>query len=680
MLLPRVHRSIAAAWFLAVGVASVAAQPSTLIPLPTGWRVATERMDVFPAEGLQLYAFETSSVRAFCLAWDTRSPSVALRPVLSTQPRTPTQFAAAEPGVVFAAVNAGYFGGNQSFSLVQRDGAVLSPNIKSVSRVFQGNSVPYFPTRAALGVTPAGALTADWIYHVGSGNSQILSYAAPSPNRLGEAPQPVPTAAFPSGGAPWQMQHALGGSPMLVRDGVVRITDAEELIEVNNTSRRPRTAAGFTAAGVLLIVAIEGDNPAGPAGMTLAETAALMRGLGAVSAINLDGGGSTSMVIGGRTTVRPGDGAERPVISALLLVDPVRNTSATSAPRVTAPPWGATIAAGSPLHLLAGAEGGALEYQWQRDGRALVGETRASLFRPRVAAADAGSYSVEVRNSLGATMSVPAQVNVAAAEPGELVNLSVRAVAGAGDDTLIVGFAVRGGADTILARGIGPGLVPLGVGDALEDPRIELLAPGGAIVDSNDDWVAVTAAVAGQVGAFPLVPGSRDAALVARVPVGVHMVAAMPARGASRGPLLVEVYDTTAGGGALGNLSARARVAGGGGELIAGFVIRGGAAATVLIRAVGPTLAGFGLSESLRAPRLTLMSGSSALAANNGWATAPNAAEIRSTAANTGAFAISGAAADSALLVTLPPGAYTAIVAPPEGGSGVALVELYEVR
>ena len=115
-------------------------------------------------------------------------------------------------------------------------------------------------------------------------------------------------------------------------------------------------------------------------------------------------------------------------------------------------------------------------------------------------------------------------------------------------------------------------------------------------------------------------------------------------------------------------------------ELIAGFVIRGNAAATVLIRAVGPALAAFGLTEALRAPRLTLMAGASAIATNAGWATAPNAAEIRAAAAASGAFALSGAAADSALLVTLPPGAYTAIIAPPEGGAGVALVELYEVR
>jgi len=661
-----------------------AAQPAageTLIALPSGWRLATERMGGFPAEGLQLYTLESSAARAFCLAWDTRSPAAVFKPVLGASARTPTQFAAADAAVVFAAVNAGYFGGNQSYSLVQRDGAVLSPNIKSVSRTYQGASVSYFPTRAALGLSAAGSLTADWIYHTGAGNAQIYTYPAPSPNRAGEAPQPVPTAAFPAGGSPWVMQHALGGAPMLVRDGVVRVSDGEELIDVNNTSRRPRTAMGFTSAGVLLTVVIEGDNPSGPAGMTLAETAALMRALGCVAAINLDGGGSTSMNVGGSLILRPGDGAERPVMSALLFTDPVRTVNAVAPPRINAAPWGATVSAGSPFHLQVGAEGGALVYQWSLDGRMLEGETRAALSRARATVADAGEYGVSVRNALGTGFAPPVRVVVSPAAPGELVNLAVRAVAGAGDDTLIVGFAVRGGAETILARGVGPALAELGVSGVLEDPRLDLLSAAGVAIDGNDDWVAASVGpVAARVGAFPLTPGSRDAALVTRVAEGVHMVAATAARGAPRGSLLVEVYDTAAGGGALGNLSARSRVTGGGGELIVGFVVRGETAATLLVRAVGPSLANFGLTDALRAPRLTLMAGAAPLAANIGWATAPNATEARRAAERAGAFPLSGAAADSLLLVTLPPGAYTAVIAPPEGAGGVALVELYEVR
>jgi hypothetical protein len=145
--------------------------------------------------------------------------------------------------------------------------------------------------------------------------------------------------------------------------------------------------------------------------------------------------------------------------------------------------------------------------------------------------------------------------------------------------------------------------------------------------------------------------------------------------------LLIEIYDTGGGGGTLANLSARARVAGGGGELIAGFVVRGDAAATLLVRAVGPSLRAFGVGDALAAPRLTLVrSDGVVLGENRGWSAAPNALDVREAARRSGAFALPALSADAALLVTLPPGAYTALIAPDDGGQGVALVEVYEVR
>jgi exopolysaccharide biosynthesis protein len=108
---------------------------------------------------------------------------------------------------------------------------------------------------------------------------------------------------------------------MLLRGGVVRITDIEELINVNNTSSRPRTALGYTTSGKIVLMAVEGDNSsAGYPGITLLELASLLNSLGCTDAVNLDGGGSSSMVIGNQLTIRPGDnGVERPVISALLI-------------------------------------------------------------------------------------------------------------------------------------------------------------------------------------------------------------------------------------------------------------------------------------------------------------------------------------------------------------------------
>jgi hypothetical protein len=100
----------------------------------------------------------------------------------------------------------------------------------------------------------------------------------------------------------------------------------------------------------------------------------------------------------------------------------------------------------------------------------------------------------------------------------------------------------------------------------------------------------------------------------------------------------------------------------------------------VLIRGIGPTLGGFGVGDAVRGPRLTLVRDGETWLANARWALAPNAADIRVAARGSGAFALSAVATDAAMLVTLPPGAYTATVAAPEGTEGVALVEIYEVR
>lgn len=661
------------------------AQPAPGPALPAGWRLATEYMAGFPAEGLQLWVRETPAssppLRAFCLAWDTRSPAVAFKPVLAATPRTPSQFAAQEPGRVFAAINAGFFGGNQSFSLIQRDGAVLSANVKSLSRTFQGTTTAYFPTRAAFGISAGGRLTTDWIYHIGSGNNLIYAYPEPSPNSLNAAPQPVPSAAFPAGGSPWVMQQGVGGSPMLLKDGVVRLTDQAELIDVNNTSRRARSALGYTAEAIVLFVAAEGDNPPVAPGLTLAEMAALMGELGCVSAINLDGGGSTSLVVSGRTTVRPSDGSERPVISAVLLADPGGGLPVEAAPTIVHQPWDLAVARGAPASLQVVASGGALAYQWFHNGVALAGATRAALDLAGVSAAQAGSYAVAVTNSRGTVTSRVASLSLVAAPPGELVNLSVRAGAGPDEDTLIGGFAVRDGEETILARAVGPSLGPLGVVGFLEDPKMELFAEGGRLLVANDDWDAAAVGVAAaRVGAFPLPPGSRDAALLRAMGAGTYSVAASPARGASRGNLLIEIYDAGTGRGTLANLSARARVSSGGGELIAGFYVRGEAAMTVLIRGVGPGLGELGLRDALAAPVLTLVRGGEVQLTNRAWALAPNAVAVREASRRAGAFPLSGVAADAAMLVTLSPGPYTAVLSAPAGTAGVALVEVYEVR
>jgi hypothetical protein len=130
------------------------------------------------------------------------------------------------------------------------------------------------------------------------------------------------------------------------------------------------------------------------------------------------------------------------------------------------------------------------------------------------------------------------------------------------------------------------------------------------------------------------------------------------------------------------NFSCRANVGSGPNLAIAGFVISGAVGTTeqLLIRAVGPTLAQFGVSGVLTQPVLTLTNSVGAVVSSNtGWSTNSNATQIATAATVTGAFTLPTGSADSALLINLPPGVYTAQVTGLNGGTGIALVEVYQV-
>ena len=129
----------------------------------------------------------------------------------------------------------------------------------------------------------------------------------------------------------------------------------------------------------------------------------------------------------------------------------------------------------------------------------------------------------------------------------------------------------------------------------------------------------------------------------------------------------------------LGNISTRANVGTGNNVAIAGFVISGNDSKPVLIRAIGPTMSVFGFSNPLGAPKLDLYSGSTVISTNTGWSTATNTAAIVAASAQAGAFPLSSSSADSVILTTLAPGNYTAIVGSANGGTGVALIEVYDL-
>jgi hypothetical protein len=114
------------------------------------------------------------------------------------------------------------------------------------------------------------------------------------------------------------------------------------------------------------------------------------------------------------------------------------------------------------------------------------------------------------------------------------------------------------------------------------------------------------------------------------------------------------------------------------GVLIGGFVVQGPAYKRMLVRAVGPTLTAFGLSDALRDPILTIHSGQEVVAVNDRW-DAGDAAAVTAASKTAGAFNLAANSEDAALLITLPPGAYTVEVKGKGDTEGIALLEIYEV-
>ncbi|MSU53410.1 MAG: hypothetical protein EXS41_08470 [Opitutaceae bacterium] len=358
---------------------------------------------------------------------------------------------------------------------------------------------------------------------------------------------------------------------------------------------------------------------------------------------------------------------------------------------ITAQPRPQLVVAGSPLALAVRArDDGPLAYQWSKDGVAIPGATSADYLLVSASTSAAGSYSVRVAGTHGTLPSDPAVVSIAATDRGRLHNLSVRATAGTGAQTLVTGFALAGDtvAKDLVIRAVGPSLVQFGIVSGFQiDPalRIDTFVGTSPPVAFNDNWASgdgAAAAAFSAVGAFPLLENSRDAALVGSFSPGVHTATVNLTTGVP-GLVLAEIYDTAPGVGArLVNLSARGQV-GGTATFIAGFVV-GGDTRTVLIRAVGgKTLADFGVSGALANPRLELYrTGTEApIATNDEWTqTTPAFSTLGVFFAEVGAFPLDNGSKDAVLLVSLPPAAYSVQVKSADTAAGVALVEIYEIR
>jgi hypothetical protein len=263
----------------------------------------------------------------------------------------------------------------------------------------------------------------------------------------------------------------------------------------------------------------------------------------------------------------------------------------------------------------------------------------------------------------------------AAQQPSRFANISTRGHIGGGDNILIGGFIITGtGPKKVIVRAIGPslnGLVP----GYLPDPQLKLFDSSGAQIAENDNWRQQSSA--SDISATGFAPrADAEAAIMATLPPGAYTAQVSGVDGGT-GIGLVEVYNLDSSPTSrLANLSTRGVVMGGDDILIGGFIVKGSVPRRMIVRAIGPSLNvnGVPLAGRLADPMLELFDSSGTrLATNDNWQD-EQSQEITATH-----FAPADAL-ESAIVITLPPGAYTAQVKGSQGATGLGLVEFYEIH
>ena len=258
----------------------------------------------------------------------------------------------------------------------------------------------------------------------------------------------------------------------------------------------------------------------------------------------------------------------------------------------------------------------------------------------------------------------------------QVLNLSTRGLVSVGDNVLIGGFIVTGpGPKSVVLRALGPSLSGFGLSGVLADPVLSVYNSSRTLIASNDNWREdIGAAYMVQNG---LAPGNsaESATLLQNLAPGAYTVI-VTGKDPTPGISLVELYDISPlANSKLVNMSARGSVGTGDSVLISGFIVGDVESATVVVRALGPSLAAFGVSGVLSDPTLTIYDANgTAIASNDNWQDNINAIDIQKNAL------APPNALESALVLHLPAGSYTAIIRGANGATGNALAEVYTLH
>ncbi len=282
-----------------------------------------------------------------------------------------------------------------------------------------------------------------------------------------------------------------------------------------------------------------------------------------------------------------------------------------------------------------------------------------------------GSYVLELSADDGVHAVAYDAVVISVRGNERLSNISTRAAIGSGENVSIGGFIIQGDTpETILIRAIGPSLASRGVEGTLADPTLELYDSGGNLIAANDNWKDAQRDIISGSGLAP--DDEREAAIWASLTPGSY-TAVVAGRNATTGVALTEVYELDQSTAQLANISTRGFVGTSDRVMIGGVIITGVDPASILVRALGPSLAQFGIQNPLADPTLELFDAQGTqIAANDDWKTTQESEIEATTLAPPNEL-------EPAVLAPLVPGSYTAVVRGTNDGTGIALIEVYNL-
>lgn len=269
-------------------------------------------------QGIKVFEGSRTSpaLKIWYLDVDLNNTKLAVRPYVSSTGMDLPAFTS-KVGA-YAAINGGFFSGTTPLSAVVYPNEVKAINVQTVTR----NSQAYPVIRSFFGMKTDRSLSVNWIYHFGNTVGDIYTFSKPLPYKNND-PSPM-SAPIESQGTQYKdLLVGIGGGPTLVKDDTVNVTYDQEIMwgsGVGETNSDPRTAIGYTADKHVIMLVADGRQTASQ-GVSLTELAQIMKNLGCVEAMNLDGGGSTQMAIGNQYVDSPSEQRAIPAIFAVVSSD-----------------------------------------------------------------------------------------------------------------------------------------------------------------------------------------------------------------------------------------------------------------------------------------------------------------------------------------------------------------------